>query len=84
MSAPQSGPAGRRAPRATGPRVVWRKQIGQGLSGPVVAGQRLILFHRVENREIVESLDAATGDLVRTGPSGTNVGDLQVLLAGPA
>ena len=46
---------------ATGPRVVWRKQIGQGLSGPVVAGQRLILFHRVENREIVESLDAATG-----------------------
>ncbi len=27
---------------------------------------------------------AATGDLVRTGPSGTNVGDLQVLLAGPA
>ncbi len=26
----------------------------------------------------------AAGDLVRTGPSGTNVGDLQVLLAGPA
>lgn len=26
----------------------------------------------------------ALGDLVRTGPTGTNVGDLQVLLAGPA
>lgn len=27
---------------------------------------------------------AATGDLVRLGPTGTNVGDLQVLLTGPA
>ena len=27
---------------------------------------------------------AATGDLVRIGPTGTNVGDLQVLLTGPA
>src|SRR6188474_2335774 len=38
---------------STGPRVIWRKQIGQGLSGPVVAGSQLILFHRVENREVV-------------------------------
>jgi outer membrane protein assembly factor BamB len=44
-----------------GPRVLWKKQIGQGLSGPVVAGKRLILFHRVDNREIVESFDALTG-----------------------
>jgi outer membrane protein assembly factor BamB len=44
-----------------GPRVLWRKQIGQGLSGPVVAGNRLILFHRVDDREIVESFDALTG-----------------------
>ena len=40
---------------------LWRKQIGQGLSGPVVAGKRLILFHRLGDREIVESLDALTG-----------------------
>lgn len=46
---------------AAGPRVLWRKQIGQGLSGPVVAGKRLILFHRVDDREIVESFDALTG-----------------------
>jgi outer membrane protein assembly factor BamB len=44
-----------------GPRVIWRKQIGQGLSGPVVAGKRLILFHRAGDREIVESFDALTG-----------------------
>ena len=44
-----------------GPAVVWKKKIGQGLSGPVVAGGRVILFHRVGDREVVESLDAASG-----------------------
>ncbi len=44
-----------------GPRSVWRRQIGSGLSGPVVAGKRLILFHRVADREVVESFDALTG-----------------------
>ena len=32
-----------------GPAVVWRKKIGQGLSGPVVVGN-VILFHRVGDR----------------------------------
>ena len=46
---------------ASGPRILWRKQVGSGLSGPVVSGKRLILFHRVEDREVVESFDALTG-----------------------
>jgi outer membrane protein assembly factor BamB len=46
---------------ANGPRVVWQKQVGQGFSGPVVAEGRLILFHRVADREVVESFDARTG-----------------------
>jgi outer membrane protein assembly factor BamB len=46
---------------SSGPRVVWRKQIGEGLAGPVVAQDRLILFHRVDDREVVESFDARTG-----------------------
>ena len=46
---------------AGGPRVVWRKDVGQGFSGPVVSNGRVILFHRVGNREVVESLDARTG-----------------------
>ena len=46
---------------ASGPRVVWRKQIGEGLAGPVVAQNRLILFHRVDNSEVVDSFDARTG-----------------------
>jgi outer membrane protein assembly factor BamB len=45
----------------TGPRVVWRRQIGQGLSGPVVVQNRVILFHRVSSREVVEAIDAASG-----------------------
>jgi outer membrane protein assembly factor BamB len=46
---------------ASGPRVMWTKRIGQGLSGPIVTGKRLILFHRVDDREIVDAIDAATG-----------------------
>jgi outer membrane protein assembly factor BamB len=46
---------------ASAPRVVWRKQVGQGFAGPAVVGGRLILFHRVGNEEVVEALDAASG-----------------------
>jgi hypothetical protein len=55
------GPALSEAWGAQGPRVVWRKQVGQGFSGPVVAQGRVILFHRVSNQEVVESLDPRTG-----------------------
>jgi outer membrane protein assembly factor BamB len=44
-----------------GPAVVWKRDVGSGWSGPVVAGGKLILFHRVEEQEVVECLDAATG-----------------------
>jgi outer membrane protein assembly factor BamB len=46
---------------ANGPRVVWRKSVGQGFSGPVVVADRLILFHRLANEEVVEALDVRTG-----------------------
>jgi outer membrane protein assembly factor BamB len=46
---------------AKGPPVVWQKEVGEGFSAPVVAGDRLILFHRVGDEEIVECLDATTG-----------------------
>jgi outer membrane protein assembly factor BamB len=44
-----------------GPPVVWQKKVGQGFSGPAVAAGRLILFHRLDNKETVECLDAKTG-----------------------
>ena len=56
-----SGPALGEKWASTGPRVVWRRPVGQGLSGPVVAGNRLVLFHRIDDREIVEAIDALTG-----------------------
>jgi outer membrane protein assembly factor BamB len=46
---------------AGGPRVAWRKTVGEGFSGPVVAQGRVILFHRVKQEEVVEALDARTG-----------------------
>ncbi len=44
-----------------GPQILWQKKVGQGFSGPVVANGKLILFHRLDNREVVECLDAFTG-----------------------
>jgi outer membrane protein assembly factor BamB len=49
-----------------GPRVVWERKIGQGFSGPVVASGKLILFHRIEDKETVECLDANTGKALWT------------------
>jgi outer membrane protein assembly factor BamB len=58
------GPALADAWPASGPPVLWRKAVGAGFSGPVVADgstSRVILFHRIAGREVVESLDARTG-----------------------
>jgi outer membrane protein assembly factor BamB len=44
-----------------GPAIVWKKEVGAGFSSPVVAQGRLILFHRVGAKEVVDALDAATG-----------------------
>jgi outer membrane protein assembly factor BamB len=44
-----------------GPAVVWKRDVGEGYSGPVIAGDRLILFHRVGDEEVVECLNAGTG-----------------------
>lgn len=55
------GPALSESWGAQGPRVVWRKPVGQGFSGPVVAQGHVILFHRVSNQEVVEALDPRTG-----------------------
>ena len=46
---------------ASGPPVLWRKPVGEGFSGTVAQGGRLILFHRLEGRERVECLQAESG-----------------------
>ncbi len=44
-----------------GPGVLWQHKVGEGFGGPVVSAGRLIIFHRVDDRERVECLDATTG-----------------------
>jgi outer membrane protein assembly factor BamB len=44
-----------------GPPVVWQRHVGEGYSGPVISGDRLILFHRVGDEEVIQCLSAATG-----------------------
>jgi outer membrane protein assembly factor BamB len=49
---------------AAGPPVVWEREVGAGYAGLAVAHGRAYLFHRVADRERVEALDAATGEVV--------------------
>ena len=46
---------------SSGPKVVWRKPVGQAFAGPAVIQNHVLLFHRVGNEEVLESLDAKTG-----------------------
>jgi outer membrane protein assembly factor BamB len=56
-----SGPPLAESWGASGPKVVWRKQVGQAFAGPAVVQNRVLLFHRVGNEEVLEALDAKTG-----------------------
>jgi len=47
---------------ATGPRQLWRKDVGAGVAGLAVVGDRGYLFHRLGDREVLEAIDAATGE----------------------
>jgi len=45
----------------TGPKVVWQRKVGEGFAGVAVAKGTVVLFHRVDDREVVEALNAKTG-----------------------
>jgi outer membrane protein assembly factor BamB len=49
-----------------GPPIVWQRKVGQGFSGPALASGKLILFHRVDDKETIECLDANTGKTLWT------------------
>jgi outer membrane protein assembly factor BamB len=46
---------------AAGPPLVWEKEVGSGYSAPSVRSGRLVLHHRLQDEEIVQAFDAATG-----------------------
>ncbi|MDQ3331749.1 MAG: PQQ-like beta-propeller repeat protein, partial [Planctomycetota bacterium] len=47
---------------AEGPPQVWTKEVGVGYSAPSVLGSRLVVHHRIGDEEIIECLNAATGE----------------------
>ena len=59
----------------TGPPLVWKRDIGAGFAGPAVSAGKLVLFHRVNNRETVEAMDAATGTTAWTFDYATSYRD---------
>ena len=57
-----SGPALAVSWPTSGPKKIWQKSVGEGFAGPAVAGDRVVLFHRVMDQEVVEALDVKTGE----------------------
>jgi hypothetical protein len=47
-----------------GPPEAWSRPVGSGQAGVAIAGQRVFLFHRVRNHEILEALDLETGKTI--------------------
>lgn len=44
-----------------GPKVVWEMGKGPGYTSPVIVGGRLVYFHRIEDKEVIECLEPETG-----------------------
>jgi outer membrane protein assembly factor BamB len=57
------------------PVLMWKKSIGAGFSSPVVADGKLILFHRSQNKEVVECLNASSGERLWSFDYPTNYRD---------
>ena len=50
-----------------GPKVIWRKKdIGEGLCGLVISEEKAILFHEVARQDVIECLNAKTGQTIWT------------------
>lgn len=46
-----------------GPPTVWKRSVGHGLAGVAVADGVAVLFHRLGNQDLVEAMDARTGQV---------------------
>ena len=44
-----------------GPPVAWKLDVGSGWAGPVVSGERVVVFHRVGDDEVLQCVAADTG-----------------------
>ncbi len=46
---------------AAGPRILWQREVGSGVAGVSVVGDRGVLFHRRGDADLVEAFDVRTG-----------------------
>lgn len=46
---------------ASEPERKWKMKVGEGFSGPVVSSNKVLLFHRLDNQEVLQALNAADG-----------------------
>jgi outer membrane protein assembly factor BamB len=44
-----------------GPRILWKTKVGEGWSGPVRDSNRVVIFHRIGDNEVIDCLDATNG-----------------------
>ena len=49
-----------------GPRRVWQRTSGEGYAGPSVGDGKVLLFHRVADKETVEAMETGTGKVLWT------------------
>lgn len=68
---------------AGGPKTLWQIEAGQGWSAPVIADGKVLLFHRVADKEVLDCLDLLTGKLVWSSNYGTAYVDGFGFDAGP-
>lgn len=65
------------------PTVLWSRSVGEGFSGPVVAGKRVIVFHRRRDEERVECFAVDSGDVQWTYGYPTKYRDTMGFNGGP-
>lgn len=44
--------------------LIWKKSVGQGYAGPVVKDDSVVVFHRVDDLQVCERVNANTGETV--------------------
>lgn len=46
---------------STGPKLLWEVAVGEGYTSPVIVGDRCLIFHYLDGKEVVECLHRETG-----------------------
>ena len=49
-----------------GPKEIWSVKIGSGYAGPIIKGDKVIQFHRLEDQEVLSCFDVTNGKEIWT------------------